>query len=130
MRASGAIKNHLHQRFIQRCHKVTKAVDPATITQGLREGLTERNPNVLIGVMVVNVRIAICRDLQIDQAMAADLMQHVIEKGHTSARLTSAAAVKPEPNADIGLACNAVNLPSAHALRRRSTPRDSLDHRE
>ena len=56
--------------------------------------------------------------------MAADLMKHVIEKRHTCAGLTAAAAVKSEPNADIGLACNAVNLPSAHAFRRRSTPRD------
>jgi hypothetical protein len=56
--------------------------------------------------------------------MAADLMQHVIEKRHTCTGLAAAAAVKPEPNADIGLARNAVNLPSAHAFRRRSTPRD------
>jgi hypothetical protein len=62
--------------------------------------------------------------------MAADLMQHVIEKRHTCTGLTAAASVKPEPNADIGLARNAVNLPSAHAFRRRSTPRDCLDHRE
>jgi hypothetical protein len=109
---------------------VAKAVDPATITQGLGECLTERNPYVLIGVMVVDMRISACRDLQIDQAMAADLMQHVIEKRHTCTGLTAAAAVKPEPNADIGLARNAVNLPSAHAFRRRSTPRDCLDHRE
>ena len=46
--------------------------------------------------------------------MAADLMQHVIEKRHTCTGLTAAAPVKPEPNADIGLARNAVNLPSAH----------------
>lgn len=48
--------------------------------------------------------------------MAADLMKHVIEKRHTCAGLTAAAAVKSEPNPDIGLACNAVNLPSAHAF--------------
>ena len=63
MRASGAIQNHLHQRLIQRCHKVAKAVDPATITQGLRERLTNGNPNVLIGVMVINMRVATRLDL-------------------------------------------------------------------
>ena len=103
---------------------MAKAIDPATITQGLLERLTNGNPNVLIGVMVVDMRIAACRDLQIDQAMAADLMQHVIEKRNTCAGMTAAAAVKPEPNTDICLACNSVNLPSAHAFRRRSTPRD------
>jgi hypothetical protein len=103
---------------------VAKAVDPATITQGLRERLANGNPNVLIGVMVINMCVATCLDLQVDQAMAADLMKHVIKERHTCTGLTAAAAVKLELNADIGLACNAVNLPSAHAFWRRSTPRD------
>ena len=103
---------------------MTKAINAATISKRLRDRLTDGNPYILIGVMVIDVRIATCRDLQIDQAMAADLMKHVIEKVHPCAGLTAAAAVQTESNPHIGLACNAVNLPNTHAFRRPSTPRD------
>jgi hypothetical protein len=47
--------------------------------------------------------------------MAADLMQHVIEKGHTSRGLAAASAIEVELDLDIGLAGMAVNFTRAHA---------------
>ena len=47
--------------------------------------------------------------------MAADLMQHVIEKGHTSGGLAAAIAIEVELDLDICLAGMAVNFTRAHA---------------
>ncbi len=46
--------------------------------------------------------------------MAADLMQHVIKKGHTGVGLTPATAIKVELDLDIGLAGMAVDFTRAH----------------
>ena len=47
--------------------------------------------------------------------MAADLMQHVIEKGHPRGGLAAATAVKVELDLDIGFAGMAVNFTRTHA---------------
>ena len=47
--------------------------------------------------------------------MAADLMQHVIKKGHSGRGLTPAGAVKVELDLDVGFAGMAVNFTRAHA---------------
>jgi hypothetical protein len=47
--------------------------------------------------------------------MAADLIQHVIEEGHTRGCLAAASAIEVEFDLDIGLAGMAVNFTRAHA---------------
>jgi hypothetical protein len=47
--------------------------------------------------------------------MAADLIQHVIEEGHTGGSLATASAIEVELDLDIGLAGMAVNFTRAHA---------------
>jgi hypothetical protein len=58
--------------------------------------------------------------------MAADLMQHVIEKGHSGRGLTSASAVKIELDLDVGFAGMAVNFTRAHALEFPPTVANAL----
>jgi hypothetical protein len=47
--------------------------------------------------------------------MAADLMQHVVEKRHPRGGLTAATAIEVELDFDVGLAGVAVNFTRAHA---------------
>ena len=58
--------------------------------------------------------------------MAADLMQHVIEKGHSGRGLTPAGAIKVELDLDVGFAGMAVNFTSAHALEFPPTVANAL----
>jgi hypothetical protein len=58
--------------------------------------------------------------------MAADLMQHVIEKGHSGRGLTSASAVKIELDLDVGFAGMAVNFTLAHAVEFPPTVANAL----
>ena len=100
--ATGTIQGHLNQGLIQRCHEVTEAVDAAPIPQGLGQGLPHSNAHVLIGVVIVDVGVSHRIDLQIDQAMAADLMKHVVEKRHTGTGLTLAGTVQIKTHLHIG----------------------------
>jgi hypothetical protein len=45
--------------------------------------------------------------------VAADLVEHVVEKGHAGGHLALACAIQAEPHAHIGFAGLAVNLPAA-----------------
>ena len=65
--------------------------------------------------MVIDMCIAGRLDLQIDQAMATDLLQHVIQEGNARRDAAVAKAIQPKLNVHIGLAGDTVNLPSAHA---------------
>ena len=81
---------------------MTKAINAATISKRLRDRLTDGNPYILIGVMVIDVRITACCDLQIDQTMAADLVKHVIEKCHSGIGLALAGAIQIQTHLHIG----------------------------
>ena len=117
MGATGTIQNHLHQCFIKRCHKVTEALDATPMTQRLSQSLTHGNAHILIGVVIIDMGISDGLDLQVDQTMAADLMQHVIEKGDTSAGLAVPAAIQVQTNLHVRLACDSMNLPlSCHPV--------------
>ena len=94
----------------QRCHEVAEAMNTATVSKGLRQGLSHGNPHIFIGVVIVDVGVAHRIDLQIDQAMTADLMQPVIQEGHTSAGLALAGAIQPKPHLHIRFTGHSMDL--------------------
>ena len=64
--------------------------------EGPGQGLTEGDAHILIGVVVIDVGIAGGLDVQIEKAMAADLVEHVIQERHPGAGLAPAGAVEVE----------------------------------
>ena len=64
------------------------------ITEGFAQGLPHRDAHILVGVVIIDMGISHCIDLQINQPMAADLMKHVIQKGNTGAGLATTRAIK------------------------------------
>ena len=110
VRAPGAVECHLHQSLIQRCHEMAEAMDTAPIAKRLRQGLANGDPHILIGVVVVDVGIPHRIDLQVDQAMAADLMEHVIQEGHAGAGLALAGSVQIQPHLHVGFTGDSVDF--------------------
>ena len=110
MRPTGAVQCHLHQSLIQGRYELSESMDSAPITQSLGQGLAQSDAHILVGVMVVDMRVTNRMDIEINQAVAADLVKHVIQKRHTGAHLATAAAVEIQTNPDIGLAGDPVNL--------------------
>ena len=72
------------------------------VPQGLGQGLPHGNPHILVGVVIVDVGVSHRIDLQVDQAVAADLMKHVVEKRHTGAGLALTGAVQIQTHLHIG----------------------------
>ena len=63
------------------------------------KGLAEGNAGVFHRVVGIDVQIALGLDIQINQAVARDLVQHVIEKRHAGGEFGSAGAIKIEADA-------------------------------
>ena len=110
MRATGAVQCHLNQCLIQRGYELSESIDPASISQGLGQGLAQSDAHILVGVMVVDMRVTNGMDVEINQSVAADLVKHVIQKRHTGAHLATAAAIEIQTHPDIGFAGDPVNL--------------------
>ena len=120
VRPAAAVERHLHQGLIEGRHKVAKAVNAAAIAQGLGQRLAHGDAHVLVGVVVVDVGVTDGADLQIQQAVAGQLVQHVVQKRHTRTHLTLAAAIQVEPDPHIGLAGDAMDLACSHGSDRRT----------
>jgi hypothetical protein len=61
------------------------------------------------------VGIPLGADLQIQQAVAGELVEHVIEEGHTGAHPTTAAAIEAQVHAHIGFTGDTVDTAAAAA---------------
>src|SRR5690606_19927997 len=70
--------------------------------------------HVFDGVVVVDVGVAITVDVQVDQAVAGDLVQHVVQKRHAGIDGLAAGAVDVDGNADARLVGVAGNVGSTH----------------
>jgi len=77
-------------------------LNATSITEGLGKGLTHSDPDVFIGVVIIDVGITHRIDLQIDQPMAADLVEHVVKKRHAGADLTLADTIQIEAHLHVG----------------------------
>ncbi len=73
------INRHLRLRFV---HGEEKAVarDAHFRAQGTAQGLTERKPAILDGMMLVDLQIALAGELHCESAVFGELLQHVVEE--------------------------------------------------
>jgi hypothetical protein len=95
---AGAIEGHLHQ--------------------GLGEGLAHGDAYVLVAVVVVAVvvvAVGVARgaDLQVEQAVASQLVEHVIQERHAGGHLAMAAAIEIALHPHLGFAGDAVDRAGA-----------------
>ena len=63
------------------------------IAHSFAEGLPQGNAHIFHGVVAVDVQIACALDVQIYQAVARDLVEHVVKKADTSLQLSGIRAI-------------------------------------
>ena len=99
---------------------------PLRSPSGLVHRLAQRDADVLDRVVAVDMQVAIGLDVQVDQAVARDLVQHVVEKADAGMQLRLAAAVEVDAHRDAGFGRVAGDL-GVRAARRAGVPgiRDS-----
>ncbi len=72
------------------------------VADGLGEGLAEGDADVLDGVVVVDVQVAVALDVEVDQPVTGDLVEHVLQEGHADGEARLAGAIQIDGDLDLG----------------------------
>jgi ATP-dependent HslUV protease, peptidase subunit HslV len=93
-RASGNVERDAGQRLVH--GEIGKAVagDAALIAERLGHGLAEHDACILGGVVLVDMEIALSLEGDVDQGMAGELLDHVVEEADTGRNVVGAGAVE------------------------------------
>src|SRR5215469_13161826 len=68
------------QRLIQRYRCLAESADTRTLTQRLPESASEHDSDVLNGMVVINMKVALCVDREIEEPVAGEAVEHMIEE--------------------------------------------------
>ncbi len=82
---------------------------PSAIAERAVDRLANDDPGILGGVMKIDVEIALGRDLEIHQAVARQLLEHMVEKSNPGGDLIDPVAVEPDGGGDSGFLGTAKN---------------------
>jgi len=96
---------------------VAVALDAGTVAEGGLQRLPEDDADILDGVMGVHVGVAGGGDGEIEAAVAAERVEHVVEEEHAGLRLDLALAVDVKAHLDRRLAGAARDGAGAKAER-------------
>lgn len=107
--AAGKVDDDARKRFIKRHIGMPVTLDAAFVAECFAHGLTEHDAGVFNRVVAINVEIALAFDVEVYQAVACDLLQHVVEKAEAASELGIALAVEIELDADAGFVSVAVD---------------------
>src|SRR6185369_6328556 len=89
--------------FVHRNHRIAIAVDAGPVAQGLGDRFADGDAGILGGVMEVDMKIALRLHIEVDQAVAGELLQHVIQETDAGRDFRPAGAVEIDGNRDLGL---------------------------
>src|SRR4051812_48781820 len=88
------------ERLVHRHHEVAGAIDSPTISQRHRYRFAEGDADIFDGVVLVDIEVALGRDLQIESTVPGDELQHVIEESDPGADVIASAAVQLQAQSD------------------------------
>src|SRR5271168_1814546 len=93
---------------------MAEAPDSRLVTDRLGNCLAECDADVFDGVVGVNLKIAASLDIEVDQPMTADLVEHVVKKRDAAIEPTASAAIEIERYTNLGFLGRACNLSGSH----------------
>ncbi len=79
------------------------AADAGAVAQRLGEALAQHDAGILGGVVIVDVQVALGAQGDVDQAVAAQLLQHVVEEADAGLDVVLAGAVEIDGGGDARL---------------------------
>ena len=94
---------------------VAEAADAALVAERLRERLPHDDARVLHRVMTVHLKVALAAHLQVEQAVAPERGEHVVEKPDARLHVRFARAVKADGQVDVGFLRGARDARNAFA---------------
>ena len=93
---------------------------PRASPKSLTDRLAERDAGILDRVMRVDVQVALGGDVDIDQRMPRDLVQHMVEEADAGRNVRHAGSVEVDTDLDGGFLGFAGDLGFAHERNRES----------
>src|SRR5690606_29093765 len=126
-RTARKIDNDTGQGFVQRHIRVTVATYAFLVADGLGKCLTERDTDIFHRVMCINVQITLGMDFQINQAMARNLIQHVIKKRNAGIQYLTTGSIKIDGNTDLRFICIARDFGGAWRRHERKNQENEFD---
>src|SRR6476661_6623749 len=91
------------QRFIERYVSVAVTAYALLVSDRVRKSLAERDPDIFHRVVRVDVQIAARLYFQIEQPVACDLIEHVIEEGDLRFDARAAGSIQVQLYRDLRL---------------------------
>src|SRR5690606_10259424 len=113
---SGEIDDDARERLVERNVGMAVATDALLVADRARDRLAERDADVLDRVVRVDVQVAFALDLQIDESVTRDLVEHVVEERHAAGELALAGAVEIDEDPHAGLGGIAADFGAAHRV--------------
>jgi hypothetical protein len=101
--ASAEVHGNHCKRLVHRHHEVSGPHDPAAASQCTIEGFPHGYTNVLNRVVLIDIKVPACANIQIESAVASEQLQHVIQKTYTGRDVILSATLKRELDLNIGL---------------------------
>jgi hypothetical protein len=100
--APAEINRRQPQGFIHRHDKVSGAQNSPLRSQRLVKSLAEHDADVFHGVVLIDVKIALCLQLEIETSMPGKQFQHVIEEAYARGHFVLAVSIDDEDGTDHG----------------------------
>src|SRR4051812_351982 len=113
-RTARQVNHYPCQGFIQRNVSVTVAANADFVSQRLGDRLPQCNTHILDRVMRIDLQVSGGDDIQVQHAVARDLIQHVVEKPDTGLERRLAGAVQIDLDTDLRLQRVACYLGLSH----------------
>ena len=93
----------------------------AAVAKRIAKRAPQHNPDILDRVMVIYMQIAISLDREIEESVAGETLEHVIEERNAGLRLAASGTVELERDRHRSLAGLALNLGATLRLGRRQS---------
>jgi hypothetical protein len=101
-RPAGNIHGDPCKSLVHRQQHIRVSCDAHQVAKGLADRLTESYAGILDSVMLVDMKIAFCTYVDVDERVARELLQHMVEKADAGCDFGEASAVEIDADGDIG----------------------------
>jgi hypothetical protein len=99
--ATGKIDHHTRQRFIERHIGMAVTANTFFIAHRLRKRLPQCDANIFYCVVIIDMHIALRSHIEINQAVARNLVQHMLQKWHWRFKVGFAGAIEIDSNLNL-----------------------------
>lgn len=118
VRAPGHVDDGLGEGLVHRDPGVAEAPDSGLVAEGPLERLAEHDRDVLDGVVGVDLHVAGGADDEVERAVLAEGVEHVVEERDAGGHLGAPRAVEVDLDEDARLLGHALDAPgAAHRTR-------------